>query len=534
MKSLDVVIVGAGFSGLYLIQRLRQSGLSIQAFETGADVGGVWYWNRYPGARCDIESIYYNYTFSEELTQEWNWTERYPDQPTLLRYLNHVADRFDLRRSIQFDTRVVSAHYDEDRALWRVGTDDGETHLARYFICASGALSSSNVPAFEGLEQFQGETYHTGNWPHQPVDFKGKRVGVIGTGSSGIQAIPVIAEDAGHLFVFQRTPQYTTPARNHPYDADFIRQAKADAAELKRQVRGSWAGVPTSPHGDSARLAAADERQRHYEQRWQKGGWMSSLYRDVLFNAESNATVGAFIRRKIGEVVRDPDVSAKLQPDYLYATKRPVLDTNYYETFNRDNVSLVDIKSAPIVTFTRDGIRTRDGEYALDAVVFATGYDAITGALLRMDIRGRNGQALRDKWGKGGVRSYLGLATAGFPNLFTVTGPESPSVLTNMLMSIEQHVEWIGDCLDHLRANALDTIEATPAAEEAWSRQCKEIAQRTLYPLTDSWYTGANIPGKERGFPLFVGGADVYRGICDEVAGNGYRGFELSARGGEA
>ncbi|MCY1278898.1 Phenylacetone monooxygenase [compost metagenome] len=500
----------------------------MKVYEAGDDVGGVWYWNRYPGAKCDIESIYYNYTFSEELLQEWTWESRYPDQPSILRYLNHVADRFDLRRGIQFNTRVLGAQYDADSRRWQVRCDDGSVVSARYFISAAGVLSSSNTPDFAGLDQFEGEAFHTGQWPHQPVDFTGKRVGVIGTGSSGIQAIPVIAEQAGHLFVFQRTPQYSTPAGNQPYAAEFIREVKANYGEIKQIMRQSWAGAPAPTIGDSALVATPEERQSTYEARWQEGGWLMTLYRDLIVDADANATVGEFIRGKIRSVVRDPAVAEKLMPNYQYATKRPVLDTGYFETFNRDNVTLVDVKSAPIVEFTAKGLRTSEGEYELDAVVFATGYDAITGSLFRMDIRGRDGVALKDKWADG-VRSYLGLSTAGFPNFFTITGPESPSVLTNMVLSIEQHVEWIADCIEHMRAQGALSIEATPEAEMGWSQHCKEVADTTLFPRADSWYTGANIAGKSRGFPIYVAGANVYRDICDRVAANGYEGFVLES-----
>ncbi|KPH01508.1 cyclohexanone monooxygenase [Pseudomonas sp. RIT-PI-q] len=529
MERIDAIVVGAGFSGLYMLHRLREEGLSTRVFELGDDVGGVWYWNRYPGAKCDIESVYYNYTFSPELLQEWTWENRYPDQPAILKYLNHVADRFDLRRDIQFKTRVTSAHYDQKSKRWLVQTDDGKTVSAKYFISGVGCLSSSNTPKFKGLDSFQGECFHTGSWPHEPVDFKGKRVGVIGTGSSGIQAIPVIAKQAQHLYVFQRTPQYTIPAGNRPYDEAFIRDTKANYGAIKQQMLQSWSGTPKKPPERSALDATEQERRSAYEAVWQDGGQLLSAFKDLMTNLDANATAGQFIRDKIGEIVRDPAVAKALTPSYVYGTKRPVLDTGYYETFNRDNVTLVDVKSAPVVEITANGLRTTEGDYEFDALVFATGYDVVTGPLFRLDVRGKEGVALKDKWANGSsIQTYLGIATSGFPNFFMITGPQSPALLSNNAISIEQHVEWITDCIRYLREHKLESIESNVEAEQAWSKHCKEVSDATLFSQGESYWTGANIEGKHMTFPVYVAGVGVYRGICDKVQANGYEGFSLT------
>jgi cation diffusion facilitator CzcD-associated flavoprotein CzcO len=525
----DAIVLGAGFSGLYMLYRLREAGFSTRVYEAGEGVGGVWYWNRYPGARCDSESIYYNYTFSEELYKEWTWSSRYPEQAEILQYLNFVADKFDLRRDIQFQTRITAAQYDESNHKWRIQMDNGAIVSAKYFITAVGCISSANIPSIKGLDNFQGEWYHTGHWPHEKVEFTGKRVGVIGTGSSGIQAIPVIAEEAEHLTVFQRTPQYSVPARNRPYNEEFIHQAKANFHELKREMRESLRGFPGKPGERSALEVTPEERQAAYEAAWEAGGLgVRSLYKDLLDDEAANNTVSEFIRSKIREVVHDPNVSEKLMPTYYFATKRPVIDTNYFETYNRENVKLVDLRRAPIEEITPKGLRTADGEYELDTIVFATGYDGVTGALFKLDIRGKGGVTLKEKWAEGAqVRTHIGIATASFPNLFMITGPESPNVLSNMPVSIEQHVEWIADCVTYLRDHGVETIEATVEAEEVWSEHCREVADSTLYTKADSWYTGANIREKPRGFPIYLGGVGQYRKICDEVAANGYTGFTL-------
>ncbi|PFN96803.1 cyclohexanone monooxygenase [Bacillus sp. AFS076308] len=529
---LDAVIVSAGFSGLYLLYRLREAGFSTRIFETGDNVGGTWYWNRYPGARCDVESIYYNYTFSEELLKEWTWSSKYAEQPEILSYINYVADKFDLRRDIQFKTRVDSAHFDEEKNRWEVHLNNGQTVSARYFITAVGCLSASNVPKFKGLESFKGEWYHTGRWPHEKVEFKGKRVGVIGTGSSGIQSIPVIAKEAEHLTVFQRTPQYSTPARNEPNDPEYIKQVRENYSEIRTQMRSSLTGIPAVPRDRSAFDDTPEERRRTYEAAWEKGGLLtiSYSYNDLSLTSEANETVAEFIRTKIREVVKDQEVAEKLLPNFYYGTKRPIIDTNYFETYNRENVTLVDVKKAQIEEITPTGVRTADAEYELDMIVFATGFDAMTGPLFKIDIRGRDGVSLKEKWAGGAeTRTYLGIGTAGFPNMFMLTGPESPSVLSNMMVSIEQHVEWVSDCINYMCDNNKEVIEVNVEAENAWTKHCREVAEPTLYVKTDSWYMGANIEGKARGFQIYLGGVGPYRQICDEVAEKGYEGFMLKA-----
>jgi cyclohexanone monooxygenase len=529
MADFHAVVVGAGFAGLYMLHRLRRLGLSVRVFEAGDGIGGTWYWNRYPGARCDVESMDYSYSFSDELQQKWKWTERYASQPEILTYIDHVADRFDLRRDIQLSTRVTSATFDEAARRWTVTTDRGDRVSARFCIMATGCLSTAQVPELPGRETFRGKTYHTGRWPHEGVDFTGQRVGVIGTGSSAIQSIPIIAAQASRLFVFQRTPNFSVPARNAPLDADYERQVKADYADFRRQARESRVGFVVERSEASALAVTADERRRAYEKRWSRGGLgFSAAYVDLLTSQEANDTAAEFCREKIRAVVRDPKVADLLSPkDYPVGTKRMCVDTDYYETFNRDHVTLVDIRQAPIEAITPDGLQTREAAYTLDSIVFATGFDAMTGALLGIDIRGRGGRTLKSAWTEG-PRTYLGLAVAGFPNLFAITGPGSPSVLSNMIVSIEQHVDWIADCLDRLRAQGHETIEATVAAQEAWVTHVNEIGHTTLYPRANSWYMGANIPGKPRVFMPYIGGVGAYRQICDGVAANGYEGFTLS------
>lgn len=532
VQTFDAVVVGAGFSGLYMLYRLREAGYSVRVYETADDVGGTWYWNRYPGARCDIESIYYQYTFSEEILNEWKWSARYAEQPEILSYINFVAEKLDLRRDIQFNTRITAARYNESLQNWEIEMDNGDKVTAEYFITALGCLSASNIPNIKGRESFKGELYHTGRWPHKKVDFAGKRVGVIGTGSSGIQAIPVIAKEAGHLTVFQRTPQYSCPAQNHPYDPEFLRQTRENYEEIKELMRISMHGVPAFPQNKSALEDTPEERQRMYEQAWQQGGLFTMLYQynDLAFMVEANETAAEFIRSKIRQTVKDPEAAKKLMPTYYYGTKRPIIDTDYFETYNLDHVSLVDVTETPIVEITPTGLKTTEGEFELDILVFATGFDAITGPLLKMDIRGKKGLPLKEKWADGAeLKTYLGLTTAGFPNMFMLTGPQSPSVLSNMLVSIEQHVEWVGDCINYLRKNNLEAFEASSEAEEAWSKECRDLADLTLLPKTDSWYMGANIEGKPRGFLAFAAGVGIYRQLCDEVAANGYQGFSATA-----
>ena len=454
-RELDAVIVGAGFAGLYALHRLRGLGFSARVFEAGKGVGGTWYWNRYPGARCDVESMDYSYSFSDDLQQEWQWTERYASQPEILTYINHVADRFDLRRDIQLETRVTTAVFDETRNRWEVRTDRGDHVSARYCIMATGCLSDAQVPDFTGLETFAGRWYHTGKWPHEGVDFTGQRVGVIGTGSSAIQSIPIIARQAAHLFVFQRTPNFSVPARNVPMAPEYQARWKASYAEHRREARESRVGFVVERNDTSALEVPDEVRRREYEQRWNRGGLgFNATFVDLLTSQEANDTAAEFFREKIRGLVRDPALAELLTPrDYPLGTKRLCVDTSYYETFNRDNVTLVDVRRAPIEVITPEGLRTRERAYALDSLVFATGFDAMTGALLNIDIRGRGGLRLQEKWAEG-PRTYLGLSIAGFPNLFAITGPGSPSVLSNMIVSIEQHVDWIADCLAYLRARA--------------------------------------------------------------------------------
>ena len=527
----DVVIVGAGFSGLYMLYKVRDAlGLSARVFEAGDGVGGTWYWNRYPGARCDSESFYYSYSFSEELQQEWVWSTKYPEQPEILSYLEHVADRFDLRRDIQLSTRVTAATFQDDDDGWEIRTDDGAVVTARFFISAVGCLSAANVPSIPGLDRFDGTWHHTGAWPHEGVDFTGKRVALIGTGSTGIQATPVIAEQADHLFVFQRTPNYSVPARNHPLTQEQLAEIKANYGEIRRRCRESYAGFPYELTLTSATAVSDEERLATYERLWAEEGGFKFIYGsyfDLLFNKDANDTAAEFIRGKIRQIVKDPVVAEKLVPkDYPYGTKRPPIDTDYFETFNRPNVTLVDVRETPITDVVPSGIRTTDADYDVDIIVFATGFDAMTGSLLKIDIRGRDGMRLQEKW-EAGPRTYLGLQVAGFPNMFTITGPGSPAVLANMPTAIEQHVEWIGDCVAHLRTHGLTRIEATAEAEEAWVDHVRQVAELTLYPQANSWYLGANIPGKKRVFMPYVGGFLPYTLRCAEVAERGYEGFAL-------
>ncbi len=527
----DAVVVGAGFSGLYMLHRLRDVlGLSVRVYEAGDGVGGTWYWNRYPGARCDSESFYYSYSFSEELQQEWTWSTKYPEQPEILRYLEHVAERFDLLRDIQLCTRVTAAVFQEDADCWEIHTDDGAVVTARYLISAVGALSAANVPSIPGLDRFGGEWHHTAAWPHEGVDFTGERVGLIGTGSTGIQATPVIAAQADHLWVFQRTANYSIPARNYEITPDQMADIRANYAEIRRKCRESYAGFPYDITMKSAMDESPEERLATYERLWNEEGGFKFIYGsyfDLLFNSESNETAAEFIRSKIREIVKDPAVAEKLSPrDYPYGTKRPPVDTGYFETFNRPNVTLVDLRETPIAEIVPAGIRTTDAEYDLDVIVFATGFDAVTGSLVRIDIRGRGGLSLRDKW-QASPTSYLGLQTAAFPNLFMVTGPGSPGVLANMPTAIEHHVEWIADCIAYMRTQGATRIEASETAEEAWTDHVRAVAERTLYPRANSWYLGANIPGKKRVFLPYVGGFLPYTTRCAQVAAAGYEGFSI-------
>ena len=529
-QSYDALVIGAGFSGLYQLLSLRDRlGLKVKVFEAGGGVGGTWYWNRYPGARCDSESHSYGYAFSEELMREWEWSERYPQPPEILRYLNFVADRFDLKRNIQFNTRVSAAHYDEEANIWRVTTQSGEAYTTQFLVSAVGCLSTANVPKIPGLDGFKGRWYHSGQWPHEGVDFRGKRVGQIGTGSTGIQAAPVIAETAAHLTVFQRTANYSVPARNAPLTAEFRQWVKENTDEIRRVMHSTPNGHPFIISERLALEVPPEERLAIYEAAWEKGGLQfRATFRDLVVNKEANDTASVFLKNKIREIVKDPSTAEILADiDHPYAAKRPPIDTNYFETFNRQNVTLVDIKAAPIEAITPTGIRTKNSEYPLDVIVFATGFDAMTGALLRMDIRGRNGLTMNEAW-SAGPKNYLGLQVAGFPNLFTITGPGSPSVLCNMPVAIEQHVDWITDCIAHMRDRGLARIETTEPVMNSWIDRVNAAAAATVLPLAKhSWYLGANVPGKPRVFMPYAGGMARYRAICADVVAAGYEGFVL-------
>jgi len=524
----DVIVIGAGFAGMYMLHRLRGLGFSAKVIEAGSGVGGTWYWNRYPGARCDVESVQYSYQFDPALEQEWEWTERYATQPEILKYANHVADRFDLRRDIRFDTRVTRATFDESDNTWTVETDKNDRLVARFVVTALGCLSAPNTPKIAGLADFAGPTYHTGNWPHEGVDFTGKTVGVIGTGSSAIQSIPIMAQQASHLTVFQRTANYTIPAHNAPLDPHYVAQVKANYRTMRKRAKTLPAGIDLAINMASAIETPAEERQRLFQERWDYGGlgFMAS-FSDLLLNDDSNRTAQDFVKAKIGDIVKDPETAKALQPKNIIGCKRLCVDTGYWATFNRPNVTLVDISDEPIEKITATGLRAKGRDYTFDCLVLATGFDAMTGALLRIDIRGRGGVALKDKW-REGPKAYLGLTMAGFPNLFTVTGPGSPSVLTNMLPSIEQHVDWIADCLAALRARGATVIEAEKQAEEEWVGHVGSVADNTLRSTCSSWYVGANIPGKPRVFMPYIGGLPAYIERCEAVVAKGYEGFRLT------
>ncbi len=527
---LDAVVIGAGFAGLYALYKLREGlGMRVRVYETGGGVGGTWYWNRYPGARCDSESFYYCFSFSNELAQEWEWSGRYPEQPEIEQYLNHVADRFDLRRDIQLATPVTSARFDDAANRWEVTTEHGERVTARYLVTAVGCLSAANVPDIPGRESFQGETYLTAHWPRAGVDLRGKRVGLIGTGSSGIQAAPVIAAEAAELTIFQRTPNFSVPARHRAFDPRQQAEIKRNYAAIFERTRTSPAGFPYFPIERKALDVSAEEREEILEGLWQEGGFkfLWGSFSDLTLDPAANEIASDFIRSKIREIVKDPETAERLCPnDHPYGSKRPPIDTDYYLTFNRDNVRLVDIRRDPIEAITEAGLRTRSAAYDLDVLVFATGFDAMTGSLLRIDIRGAGGLRLADAWAHG-PRTLLGLQVAGFPNLFTITGPGSPSVLVNMPVAIEHHVDWIAECIRHLRERGKTRIEATEHAQDAWVEHVAEVARASLFGRANSWYVGANIPGKPRVVMPYTGGQPMYRERCEAVTKAGYAGFEL-------
>jgi len=525
----DVMIVGAGFAGMYLLHKLRGLGFSARVFDAAGGVGGTWYWNRYPGARCDVMSVDYSFSFDPELEQEWEWSEKYATQPEILRYANHVADRYDLWPDMQFNTRIEAAHWNEELGRWLVSTSAGDLVSVGHVVMAVGTLSAPKLPEIPGIETYQGATYQTQKWPHEGVDFTGKRVAVIGTGSSAIQSIPLIAEQAAHTTVFQRTPNYSMPAGNRPLDPVEVAELKANYRDYRQRAKESFFGVPVETDPRTAFEVSEEERQATYQAGWDSGNLVGLIgaYADILFNKEANDTAAEFIRNQIRSIVKDPETAEALCPkDYPVGTKRPCLDTNYYQTFNKPNVRLVDLRKTPITEITPKGIKVGGEEIEVDAIVYATGFDAMTGSFTRVDIRGTGGAKLADEWADG-PRTYLGVAMAGFPNFWAVTGPQSPSVLSNMMVSIEQHVDWITDCLVYLRDKGLHTIEATPEAQDAWVEHSNEIGNQTLYPLANSWYMGANVPGKPRVFLPYIGGCGPYREKCDEVAAKGYEGFKL-------
>ncbi|MBB4155075.1 cyclohexanone monooxygenase [Sphingomonas jinjuensis] len=525
----DVVIVGAGFAGLYMLYRVRQLGLKAHVVERAGDVGGTWYWNRYVGARCDVESVDYSYSFSDELQQEWQWTERFPAQPEILRYIQHVADRFDLRRDISFNTEVRSAHFDDSRSRWVLTTEDSRTLIGRYCVMATGGLSTPARPDFAGLDTFGGDWYQTSLWPHEGVDFSGKRVGVIGTGSSGIQCIPEIAKQAAHLTVFQRTPNFTLPARNAPLEPDALAEFKRGYAEHRAAARKTKGGIKTRSAGGSALAVSAEQRKAAFDEHWARGGnGITSLFDDLMVDEGANQLVADYVRDQIKSIVKDPDVAALLSPtDHPLGAKRICLDTGYYDTYNRDNVELVNLRARPIASIDENGIVLSEGRVDLDVIVFATGFDALTGALLAMDIRGSRGTPLAEAWSSG-PRTYLGLTVAGFPNMFTLAGAGTPAPLTNVVASIEQQVDWVSDCLAWMKEHGIARVEADGAAQDAWVEHVFAAAEKTLMMRASSWYLGANIPGKPRVFMPYVGGLDGFDAILQDVAHDGYRGLAMT------
>ncbi len=526
LKGFDVIVVGAGFAGLYLVHRLRQQGLKVRAFEAGPDVGGTWFWNRYPGARCDVESVIYSYSFSRELQDEWRWSERYATQEEILAYIRHVADRFELRRDIQFDTRISAATFEEAAGRWTVKTSQGELFNARHVVMATGGLSVPKPVDIPGVELFKGAKYHSTEWPAEGVDFSGKRVAVIGTASTGVQMIPLIAQQAAQLCIFQRTANFVLPAGNRPLSEEEQRLYRETYEQIRERSRYSNGGSHYHFNDRSALEATSEDRERIYGENYRINGLaFLGSFNDILVNEEANKTAADFVRARIREAVKDPQVAEDLCPnDHPLGARRLCVGSHYLETFNRDNVTLVNLKRTPIETITANGIRTSDQEYPFDMLVFATGFDAITGALSRIQVIGRNGLTLKDKW-KDGPRCYLGMTTAGFPNLFIVTGPQSPGALSNLLAGIEQSVDWIVDCIGDLQCKGHGVIEASEQAQSAWVDKVAQLAQVTLHHKAPSWYSGANIAGKPRVFMPFVGGFGNYRRLCDAVAANDYEGF---------
>jgi cation diffusion facilitator CzcD-associated flavoprotein CzcO len=528
----EVIVVGAGFGGVYAVHRLLRDGRDVRCLEAAADVGGVWYHNRYPGARCDILSIDYSYSFSKELQDEWNWSERYAPQEEILRYIQHVVDRFDLRRFIVFENRVIAMQRDDATGLWSLRTDTGRTYTARFVVMATGPLSLPRDPHFPGFADFQGEVHRTSRWPHQPISFEGKRVGVIGTGSSGVQSIPEIAKTAAHLTVFQRTPVFAVPARNARLSPDDLAAVRARYAEYRQELKSGFAGNYMKTTGKKAAEFTAAEQRHILDALWQEGGLgIASIFTDVLTDELSNRVVADYVRERIREQIKDPGLAEKLQPrTYPIATKRPCVESGYYAAFNQPNVALVDLRETPIERVTARGIQTSDKHHDLDMIVLATGFDAVTGALKAIDPVNSQGRHLVDEWAEG-PRTYLGLAVAGFPNLFMVAGPGGTSVLGNVVAVAEAGVDWIAACITWLYAHGYDTIEATSQAQDAWTDHVAEVGRYTLFPKADSWYMGANVPGKKRMLLAYIGGFSNYVGKCNEVAAQDYAGFVATTRG---
>ena len=528
MKNVDVVVAGAGFSGLYLLYRLRKAGFSTRVFERGGDVGGTWYWNRYPGARCDVESLQYSYSFDEQLQQDWHWPEKFSAQPDILAYANHVADRFNLKKDIEFNIEVKASWFDENLKTWKITTNTGEEINAQYFIMATGCISTTQIPNIKGLSDYVGDTFHTGDWPHEEVDFSGQSIAVIGTGSSGIQSIPVLAKQAKKLTVFQRTPNYSIPSQNEPMTKKYERSWKDVYSERRKEMRYSAHGSLKDLNDVPALSVDEDQRQELYTKRWAIGGTgFLGSFNDLLTNADANYTAAEYVRQQIKRVVKDKETAEILCPrSYPIGTKRICIDTGYFETYNRENVKLVDISKQPIQRLVTDGIIVDDQLYPFDSIIFATGFDAMTGSIFNVDIKGRDGLALKEKW-NAGPKTYLGLMSASFPNLFMITGPGSPSVKSNMIMSIEQHVDLVIETLLSMRRKGLSVVEPELEAENKWVDHVQEVANKTLFPQANSWYMGANIPGKPRLFMPYIGGVGAYREICEEIVANNYRGFKF-------
>ena len=528
-EELDVIIVGAGFSGLYMLYKMRKMNLKALIIERASDAGGTWFWNRYPGARCDIESIEYSYSFSDELQQEWNWSNRYSDQSEILEYINYVVKKFNLKENIVFNTSVKSAKFDEKLKNWIVETDS-KSYSSKFCVMATGTLSSIKQPNFDGLENFKGDWYVTGEWPHEKLDFTSKKVAIIGTGSSAVQSIPVIAEEAKNLTVFQRSPNYTIPANNRPLTEKELSNAKSSYDQIREKAKYTRAGIGYNQFEERKLLdLSSEEIKKELNNRWKIGGQeiFTAGFTDVGVNVEANKIVADFVKSKIKEIVKDPNVAELLSPEDAIGCKRLCADTNYFETYNRENVELIDLNSNPINSITENGILTKNKEFKFDTIIFATGFDAMTGALQAIDITGKNGKKLKQVW-KDGPKSFLGLLINGFPNLFTVTGPGSPSVLTNMMVAIEQHVEWISDCINFLSKSNLNEVEADELFQIEWMDHIEEVAKNTLRYTCNSWYVGANVPGKKRVFMPYAGGFGKYREKCDEIAENNYSILRIS------